>query len=198
VTIVRKCFDKTLAKRAHAGRRIHATMRRRDLLNHLGRTAALLALGSLFTPGQGRSRIEPLPGADDPFTLGVASGMPGPDSVLLWTRLAPDPLNGGGMPDANVPVRWEIAADAKFSKIIEFDGLWEDMNEASNFCRGKCFKDDLTPFDSIANRLPYTPTGKRLDRISLPLDAKMNDSRSQLDAHSFYGTLQSRASSLYY
>jgi alpha-glucosidase (family GH31 glycosyl hydrolase) len=86
----------------------------------------------------------------------------------------------------------------RFSKIIEFDGLWEDMNEASNFCRGKCFKDDLTPFDSIANRLPYTPTGKRLDRISLALDAKMNDSRSQLDAHSFYGTSQSRASSLYY
>jgi alkaline phosphatase D len=56
--------------------------------------------------------------AQNPFSLGVASGYPQPDSVTLWTRLAPDPLNGGGMPEANVPVRWEIAADAKFSKII--------------------------------------------------------------------------------
>ena len=34
-----------------------------------------------------------------PFTLGVASGDPVPDGVVLWTRLAPDPLvPGGGMP----------------------------------------------------------------------------------------------------
>ena len=30
--------------------------------------------------------------AADPFTLGVASGDPLADSVILWTRLAPDPL----------------------------------------------------------------------------------------------------------
>ncbi|MDI3411947.1 PhoD-like phosphatase N-terminal domain-containing protein [Bacillus sonorensis] len=30
-----------------------------------------------------------------PFTLGVSSGEPLPDSVVLWTRLAPEPLNGG-------------------------------------------------------------------------------------------------------
>ena len=28
-----------------------------------------------------------------PFTLGVASGDPSPDGVVLWTRLAPDPLH---------------------------------------------------------------------------------------------------------
>ncbi len=33
-----------------------------------------------------------------PFTLGVGSGDPSPDGVVLWTRLALDPLNGGGMP----------------------------------------------------------------------------------------------------
>lgn len=57
--------------------------------------------------------------AQNPFTLGVASGYPQPDSVVLWTRLAPDPLNGGGMPDAAVAVRWEIAADARFRKIVD-------------------------------------------------------------------------------
>src|SRR6185295_9018015 len=49
-----------------------------------------------------------------PFTLGVASGDPLPDGVVLWTRLAPAPLEGGGMPMAVVEVGWEIARDARF------------------------------------------------------------------------------------
>ena len=49
-----------------------------------------------------------------PFTLGVASGEPWPDSVVLWTRLAPEPLAGGGMPMVNVEVGWEIARDRAF------------------------------------------------------------------------------------
>ncbi|UQI46191.1 alkaline phosphatase D family protein [Streptomyces sp. HU2014] len=48
-----------------------------------------------------------------PFTLGVASGDPLPDSVVLWTRLAPRPYEpGSGLPPAAVvPVQWEIARD---------------------------------------------------------------------------------------
>jgi alkaline phosphatase D len=59
-------------------------------------------------------------GATGPvFTLGVASGEPRPDSVVLWTRLAPDPLApGGGMPPLPVPVRYEVAADAGFRRIV--------------------------------------------------------------------------------
>jgi alkaline phosphatase D len=60
--------------------------------------------------------VEPLP--SDPFTLGVASGDPLPDRVILWTRLAPDPLRDGGMPPEAVPVRWEVAADEAFSRIV--------------------------------------------------------------------------------
>jgi alkaline phosphatase D len=56
-----------------------------------------------------------LPG--DPFTLGVASGDASEGSVVLWTRLAPDPLNGGGMPDVEVPVVWEVASDESFAEI---------------------------------------------------------------------------------
>ncbi|MDJ0786940.1 MAG: alkaline phosphatase D family protein [Myxococcota bacterium] len=51
-----------------------------------------------------------------PFTLGVASGDPLSDRVILWTRLAPDPLNGGGMPDTPVTVIWEIADDEAMSQ----------------------------------------------------------------------------------
>ncbi|KAA0234960.1 MAG: Alkaline phosphatase D [Acidimicrobiales bacterium] len=54
----------------------------------------------------------------DPFTLGVASGDPLPSSVILWTRLAPDPLNGGGLPvDSDAQVLWEVAADEEFSEL---------------------------------------------------------------------------------
>jgi len=55
----------------------------------------------------------------DPFTLGVASGCPRPDGVVLWTRLAPDPLNGGGMPQESVRIRWEIARDEQFRDIAQ-------------------------------------------------------------------------------
>src|SRR5882762_10074964 len=54
-----------------------------------------------------------------PFSLGVASGDPLPDGVVLWTRLAPKPLEGGGMPMANVDVDWEIARDGRFTSIAQ-------------------------------------------------------------------------------
>lgn len=53
-----------------------------------------------------------------PFSLGVASGDPWPDSVVLWTRLAPEPLAGGGMPTANVEVQWELAGDRTCRSIV--------------------------------------------------------------------------------
>ena len=52
------------------------------------------------------------------FTLGVASGEPSPDGMVLWTRLAPAPLEpDGGMAAHKVPVRWELSASEKFSPI---------------------------------------------------------------------------------
>ena len=56
----------------------------------------------------------------NPFTLGVASGDPWPDSVVLWTRLAPAPLApGGGMPARPVTLRWEVAADARMARVLQ-------------------------------------------------------------------------------
>jgi alkaline phosphatase D len=54
-----------------------------------------------------------------PYTLGVASGSPRPDGIVLWTRLAPDPLAGGGLPPLAVDVRWEIAHDEQFADIAQ-------------------------------------------------------------------------------
>jgi alkaline phosphatase D len=53
-----------------------------------------------------------------PFALGVASGSPRPDGVVLWTRLAPRPLEGGGMDPQPVEVRWEVAEDEGFRRIV--------------------------------------------------------------------------------
>jgi alkaline phosphatase D len=53
-----------------------------------------------------------------PFTLGVASGDPLPDSIVLWTRLAPDPLNGGGLEQQTVPVDWSVASDEMMKHIV--------------------------------------------------------------------------------
>jgi len=53
-----------------------------------------------------------------PFTLGVASGEPAPDGAVLWTRLAPAPLAGGGMPRRAVEVDWEVAHDERFRRRV--------------------------------------------------------------------------------
>jgi alkaline phosphatase D len=55
---------------------------------------------------------------DGLFSLGVGSGDPLSDAVVLWTRLAPAPLAGGGMPAVDVPVRWEVASDEGFRRVV--------------------------------------------------------------------------------
>lgn len=96
-------------------RLIHgSTQSRRDFLGQSATLAAVVALGGM--PGMRGDRT--FRSASYPFTLGVASGDPLPDGVVLWTRLAPDPLAGGGMPRERVAVRWEVARDENFSLIV--------------------------------------------------------------------------------
>ncbi|MFF3671235.1 alkaline phosphatase D family protein [Microtetraspora malaysiensis] len=52
----------------------------------------------------------------------MASGEPLPDGIILWTRLAPDPLDPvrpGGMPGRAAAVRWEIAEDEKLTRVVQ-------------------------------------------------------------------------------
>ncbi|MGH7573799.1 MAG: alkaline phosphatase D family protein [Longimicrobiales bacterium] len=87
---------------------------RRRFLSHSAKLAAVLSLGGL--PGwRGDPRYR---GQSYPFTLGVASGDPLPDGVVLWTRLAPEPAAGGGMAPERVTVGWEIAGDDAFRAIV--------------------------------------------------------------------------------
>ena len=78
--------------------------------------------GPSTTSGAGAGTTRPAVRlAGDPFGMGVASGDPLADSVILWTRLAPDPvaLDGlGAMPDDPVDVAWDVAADDRFATLV--------------------------------------------------------------------------------
>jgi alkaline phosphatase D len=78
-------------------------------------------LGGLTLIGAGAlSRVQARPRFDaSPFSLGVASGDPSHDGVVLWTRLARDPLNGGGMSPEPIEVRWEVADDESMRHIVK-------------------------------------------------------------------------------
>ena len=97
-------YDRTIAR-----------FSRRELL----RIAWMLGAAAIAPPIATR-RVLAKPVFDAyPFSLGVASGDPLPDGVVLWTRLAPRPLEGGGMPTAMVDVDWEIARDVQFTSIAQ-------------------------------------------------------------------------------
>ena len=99
----------------HPYDRALARFSRRELL----KVAAVLGASALPAPARGQSRLARPIFRDYPFTLGVASGEPLPDGVVLWTRLAPEPLAGGGMPAVNVEVSWEVAPDRSFRTIAQ-------------------------------------------------------------------------------
>jgi alkaline phosphatase D len=76
----------------------------------LGAAATAVAAPAIIR-AQGFSRY--------PFGLGVAAGDPSPDGFVIWTRLAPQPLDPhGGMAMNPVPVDWEVASDQGFADIV--------------------------------------------------------------------------------
>ena len=88
---------------------------RREFLRYM---AALSAIPTLSLRAEGEVTNKPQFGGD-PFTLGVASGDPESDGVVIWTKLAPKPLDGGGMPHEPVTVRWEVATDEGFGHVVQ-------------------------------------------------------------------------------
>ena len=91
-----------------------STIARRQFLAGTAGTASLLVAATV--PGAWAAPSRRL---DDPFTLGVASGDPTPTGVVLWTRLAPRPLEpDGGMPGRPVPVQWEVATGPRIRNVV--------------------------------------------------------------------------------
>jgi alkaline phosphatase D len=89
-------------------------MDRRLFLADLTRAAALCAAVPNVWRVTARPRL-----ADDPFALGVASGDPTATGAVIWTRLAPRPLEPeGGMDGQRTVVSWEVAEDEQFARVV--------------------------------------------------------------------------------
>jgi alkaline phosphatase D len=85
---------------------------RRIFLARSARLAAWAALALAF-PGTAIGRTSWYP-----FRLGVASGSPRPNSIVLWTRLLAEPLDPHAFGTTPLAVRWELADDDAFKRIV--------------------------------------------------------------------------------
>jgi alkaline phosphatase D len=82
--------------------------------------ASLVASGAMVLPARLLRANESFRFGTNPFTLGIASGYPTSDSLVLWTRLALSPLEpGGGMPSEVLPVDWQIATDERMKSVVQ-------------------------------------------------------------------------------
>jgi len=91
---------------------------RLDRRTFLAGSASFAAAALFSTRARGATTAAPKFAAY-PFSLGVASGDPAPDGVVLWTRLAPRPREiGGGMPPEPVAVSWQVAEDEAMSRVV--------------------------------------------------------------------------------
>ena len=98
-------FDTTGARRVSRRRFIR-----------VGRDVAVLTAAGLL-PGW---RHTPRPKfQDNPFSLGVASGDPNASGAVLWTRLDPSVLASADAADREVGVRWEVATDDGFGRVVK-------------------------------------------------------------------------------
>ncbi|HAQ36853.1 MAG TPA: alkaline phosphatase, partial [Alphaproteobacteria bacterium] len=74
------------------------------------KSAFAAAAAGFLQPWRGTAMAQTGPMPGDPFSLGVASGDPTPDGFVLWTRLAPLPLEPlGGLGEQPVAVTLEVA-----------------------------------------------------------------------------------------
>lgn len=100
-------------QRSYMDRLLSNRLNRRGLLAGMGAFTGLILAGQRPTRVLAQTRF-----SSYPFTLGIASGDPLPDGIVLWTRLAPDPLNGGGMPPGDVPVTCTVATDEALQNVV--------------------------------------------------------------------------------
>lgn len=84
---------------------------RRQLLQWVGASTAVMVW-----PARAHAQTK---SGTHPFALGVASGSPTHDSIVLWTRLIFSGESSQGLPQPPVSVRWEIAHDATFFRIVQ-------------------------------------------------------------------------------
>ena len=89
---------------------------RRAFLVAGGAGAASLTLWGVKGPARALAGGPSLGGY--PFVAGVASGDPRAGGVVLWTRLALDPLGEHHLPPKPVPVRWQVSSDEAMTRVV--------------------------------------------------------------------------------
>lgn len=94
-------------------RRWELPFSRRQFLLATGLTTGAIAFSQTSRQVRSQPRF-----SDYPFQLGIASGDPLSDSVVLWTRLAPNPALPVSMPSVDVPVQWQIALDPQMRQVV--------------------------------------------------------------------------------
>ena len=101
--------------------------------------------------------------------------------------------NQAAIPDffAENTAKWWHSELSEFrDNFANFSGLWLDMNEAANFCKGACLERQKSS-ESMADMFYYTPTGRSLESKSLPIDVEhANNMYTQLDTHNYFGAHQ--------
>lgn len=154
-----------------------AATRRRFLT---GASTALFG-ATLAMPALLRAASVPptVPFTADPFTLGVASGYPLADRVVLWTRLAPEPMNDGGIAAERLNVVWELARDEGFKDIVR-QGRVTSHSELGHSVhveptglepdRVYYYRFHSADASSVIGRTRTAPAaGRRVDRLKLAL-----------------------------
>jgi len=89
-----------------------AALGRRKFLLGSAATVAVASVG-LDTRSAAAARVDAYP-----FQLGVASGDPLPDAVVLWTRLVRDLLDPASMGSVPIAVQWVVAEDAACRRVV--------------------------------------------------------------------------------
>ena len=97
---------------SHNRLRKHSESRRQWLVSAASLAAALTSARAVSGTASAAAF------SSNPFQLGVASGDPSDDGVVLWTRLSTDPTAIEAVPTAVYPVRWELADDDSFKSIV--------------------------------------------------------------------------------
>ncbi len=86
-------------------------MDRREFNSYIQRSALSLALLP-WMQAVAASDESPRPWRVNPFALGVASGRPRPDSIVLWTRLLVDDQDRAVAVNDAIDVTIEVFADS--------------------------------------------------------------------------------------
>ena len=117
------------------------------------------------------------PNHEGPF---IGSVWPGPAVFVDWLH-------------PNATSFW-VQMMGSLRQVLQFDGIWVDMNEVSNFCSGECGY----PNSQLALDLPYTPGGVMIDTWTIDVAAMHYGGVLEFDVHNLYGFKMAQASASYF